>query len=203
MEQKTKALSIILITACLAAWTLVDRSYEPLLTLLATVIHEVGHLLAAKLCRVPLRGFRFAPFETRMVLSGTLSYGKELCICIGGPFFNLLSTALALLLDGAVFGDDPLSFFATVSLALALLNLLPIGTLDGGRILYGLLAWSGVLSAAEITVKILSFFSLFCLWSLSVYALLRAGGSLSLFLFSATLFLRLFIEEGPRRIGRI
>ena len=98
---------------------------------------------------------------------------------------------------GHILGEGAVSFFVTVSAALALLNLLPISDFDGGRILHCLLAPAIGLRVTGRVCELLSILSLFCLWCMSVYALIRAGGSLSLFVFSTTLFVRFFIH-GPR-----
>ena len=200
MKRIPELLSSAVILACFLIWVMMSRSPKPLLTLLAVGLHEMGHVLTALICRVPLSGFYVVAGEARLLLSGTASYTKELLICGAGPLFNLLSAAPILLAGGTVLGDDNLSFFATVSLALALLNLLPIGDLDGGRIYYCFLARLGGPHFSLAACRILSFFTVFCLWSASVYTLLRAGENLSLFFFSASLFLRLFPMD---RIGGI
>jgi membrane-associated protease RseP (regulator of RpoE activity) len=78
---------------------------------------------------------------------------------------------------------------------LGILNLLPIREFDGGRILGALLCRVGSQRAAQKTVNALSFFCVFTLWSFSVYLLLRFAASLSLFVFSISLFFKLFIRE--------
>lgn len=178
-------------------WALRGPAYVPVLTLCAIAIHEVGHVAVARICRVPTGGISFSLFEARIRLTGSISYGKEMMICLGGPLFNLTSAWLSCRLGGRLLGTGALSYFATVSVALAILNLLPIGSLDGGRSVYCLLSGIGLHQTAPAVGRILSFFALFCLWSASVYTLMRSGGNLSLFLFSATIFWRIFSETKP------
>lgn len=203
MRQNTQTLSSVMIAAGFFMWALLSHSSKPILTLTAVGLHEGGHILCAILCRVPLGRFRLTANEARLSLSGTISYSKELLICGAGPAVNLLCVLWATVCGGAVLGESNLSFFATVSAALAFLNLLPIGDLDGGRIYYCILAWFAGPRFALVLCNLLSFLTLFCLWSVSVYALLRVGASLSLFLFSSSLFLRIFVEGRTWRIGRI
>lgn len=192
-----------MIAAGFFTWAIYERSPKPFLTLLAVLLHEFGHWLVIKLCHGSLRGFHLNACEARIVLDKALSYGKELLVCFAGPAINIISTFLALLVGGSLFEEDPLSFFATVSAALALLNLLPVGDLDGGRILHCILAWLAGPRPAIYVCGFFSFVTPFCIWSVSVYALLRTGGTVSLFLFSSSLFLHIFVDDIPWRIGRI
>ena len=203
MNNRAQAISNAMLAFGFLLWSAYSHSAKPLLSLLAVVLHEVGHWGAIKLCRIPLGGFHFGAYEARLVLCGTLSYKKELLICLAGPMVNFLSVLASAPLGATLLGEGDLSFFASVSAALGLLNLLPVGDLDGGRILSCVLDWLiGPIVAVPIC-EICSFLSLFCLWTISVFALLRTGGSLSLFLFSSTLFLRIFLSSPPKKITRI
>ena len=85
-------------------------------------------------------------------------------------------------------------WFSCASLLLSLFNLLPVRGFDGGRMLEcALLSHCKMKNALRIS-KLLSFFSLFLVWSTANYFLLRAGSGLSLLCFSTVLFLR-FLED--------
>lgn len=177
--------------AGILAWIVTEPSRVPILTLAAILLHECGHLLAARLCHVKANGFFVDSLGARLTLSGTtLSYPAELIISAAGPFANLFSLPLSLFLKG-----DNAAFFVSVSLALALLNLMPIKGFDGGRIFYCLTALFTDSTRAERLCVFLSFFSLFVLWCVSVYLMLKAGADLSLFLFSISVFTRIFLQH--------
>ncbi|MBQ7377091.1 MAG: hypothetical protein IJW71_02050 [Clostridia bacterium] len=92
----------------------------------ALLIHECGHICT-------MAGlFRLSPAASgfRLFSKSQPSYRGELLIAAAGPLCNLLCTALLWRTLPA------LSFF---SLTYGLCNLLPIGTLDGGRMLSSIL----------------------------------------------------------------
>ena len=203
MKINTNRISVSVFAVGIGIWALTASSSLPALTLCAILIHEMGHVCFARLCDISCKGFSLTPFEARIRLTGAISYEKEILICLGGPLFNLASAAVVQWIVGNTVFSPPFSAFSSISAALALLNLLPIESLDGGRVIYCLLSRIGLHEIAAATVKILSFLALFCLWSASVYTLLRCGGNLSLFLFSATLFYRIFATTKTQQITSI
>ena len=67
-------------------------------------------------------------------LEGSLSYGREILSALAGPLANfVLANVFCRLPGGAIFSG--------LNLVLACFNLLPIGRLDGGRILNCALSW--------------------------------------------------------------
>ena len=173
---------------------------------LAALIHELGHLAAAVACGVRITGMRLDLFGARLELPGLLSYRQELLVALGGPAANLLTATVlfrAWITCGCpVCGASPsLSGWALVlgvllpaSLGLCAVNLLPVATLDGGRILSCLLSLTLGADVARRVLRLLSLFLLTLLWLLSVYALLRAGQFLSLFVFSFSLLVRCMVH---------
>lgn len=177
-----------------------------LLLELAALIHELGHLAAAVACGVRITGMRLDLFGARLELPGLLSYRQELLVALGGPAANLLTATVLFRAWTAcgcpVCGASPsLSGWALVlgvllpaSLGLCAVNLLPVASLDGGRILSCLLSLTLGADVARRVLRLLSLFLLTLLWLLSVYALLRAGQFLSLFVFSFSLLVRCMVH---------
>ena len=155
----------------------------------ATLLHELGHIAMALLLRIKISCFSADLLGARLDTGHTvLSYSDEILLSASGPFINILSVIS--------FHRIALPFFehfVTASLGLALLNLLPIESFDGGRILYCTLSSFFGSSKAAPVLRVLSFLCLFMLWCISVYFLIRASDSLSLFFFSVSLFNRLFL----------
>ena len=158
----------------------------------AALIHEAGHLLAASLLNIRVKCIRLDIFGALMDTEAlSCSYVKEAILCLAGPLANVLSVALKYVFP---FPFD-CRLFIVASLFFAFINLLPARGFDGGRALYCLLLIRLSPSVAVRLVSVASFLSVFMLWSASVYFIMRTGAYLSLFIFSAALFARLFLRE--------
>ncbi len=166
--------------------------------LLAVGLHEAGHLTAAQACGVKVRGMRLDVFGARMTLDGTMPYGTEWLIAACGPLANLLSAVLTFLYLWHRGGEASrgLIGFAMASMVLGGINLLPVGTLDGGRMLYCAVAQWSTPDRAAVFLRLTSTICLLVLWLGAGYALIRSGGMLTLFVFSLALLLRVSFGEG-------
>ncbi len=170
----------------------------------AILLHELGHVLAARLCGVRQGGFRVSLFGARLRLRGVLSYRREWLVAAAGPAVNLLSAVILMCpflragreaVELFLSGGTAAAVFALSSLALAGINLLPVRSLDGGRMLRCLLAPLCGERVADGAVTLGTALCLGTLWCLSVYALLRVGEMLSLFAFSLCLLGRMAGSE--------
>lgn len=182
----------------LAALAISGKPLSAAATLLAVTVHEGGHLVAAALIGTKPNRFSLRTLGARLeVDTAELPYGKEMILAAAGPIANLLGAAyalpLAVIASNTLF--EPVCFFIAASVGLAILNLLPIKSFDGGRILNCALSLISDRFADGKLAGAISFLSLFALWSTSVYLILRTGASLSLFTFSVTLFVRLTDSE--------
>ena len=187
------------VAVILALMVVTDRSGVCLVTLIAALLHELGHLLAARLLKIPLGELRLGFLGARIEVRGRmLSYGEEWLLCAAGPL-----TSLAFAAAGSLFWQvwQASRLFSCASLVLGILNLLPIRTFDGGRMLECLLSACLGERALETVMRLCSFSFLLALWGISVYFLLRAGDGLSMLCFSMSLFFR-FFEGGGEKKGR-
>ena len=175
----------------LLLWMLLtDRGGIALLTLAAAILHEGGHIAAAAAMHVPLRDLRLDLLGARLDVCGRiLSYGEEWLLCAAGP---LTSLSLALLASPLWRVSEYALTFSSASFLLGLLNLLPIRTFDGGRMLESLLCVLFSENVARTVMRCSSFVLLLLLWAIAVYFLLRAGDGLSLLCFSMSLLSRFF-----------
>ena len=163
-------------------------------TILAVFFHESGHIIAANVSNVRFNEMKIGIFGARLnTKSNIVSYKKEIFICMMGPLSNfILSTAL--LPVYSISNDRLLLYFIVSSFFLGGLNLLPVSSFDGGRILHALFCLISEQNLADKIMSVLSFIVIFCIWSFSLYLLLISQSGLSLYVFSISLFSEFFIK---------
>lgn len=107
---------------CLLAWL----NARLCIWFLASILcHELGHLLALRLCRAVLEGISLE-MAGAVIQTSLAGYRQEILCAAAGPAANCLLGAAVLRLQPQL---------AVISLLLAAVNLLPLYPLDGGRIL--------------------------------------------------------------------
>ncbi len=181
--------SILLL--CILYWIISANNAIPFLTAVAISVHELGHILTSHLLSCGLTQLKTEAGGLR--LFGRLSYSsykEEALIALGGPLFNLITAILSYILVGN-------GYFVQVSLSLALLNLLPIKSFDGNKILSAVLYQIFPWEIGESINSALSFIALFCIWCASVYVLIRSGRNVIPFLFSVLIFIKV-ITNGEK-----
>ena len=188
---KRKRLLIQPLALIYLLWLLViDKSGIAAMSLLAAALHEVGHLLAAHFLKSPIRAMRFDLLGARIDVKGRiLSYGEEWLLCMSGPLFSLLFS----LIGSFFWSHTKLAIaFSCASLLLGLLNLLPIQTFDGGRMLEcALLSFTTPKKTGAI-LRGCTFLFLWLLWAFSAYLMIKIADGISLFFFTLTLLARFF-----------
>jgi Zn-dependent protease len=105
-------------------------------------VHECGHLIVAKKFGLPVSAPVFIPFMGAFILlkDQPRNAWMEACVGIGGPLLGSLG-ALACNSLGEIFNIPFLIVLASVGYFLNLFNLMPVGFLDGGRIVTALSRW--------------------------------------------------------------
>lgn len=171
-----------------------SRPAESLAILLMVGIHEATHIASAKALGVGFSELRLSPLGAALIPDAALpSHFAELLIAASAPLINL---AIAGLLGISPFCVIPfLSLCRSASFFLAILNLLPMRGFDGGRIVFSLFCLLGLPAYAKGILTFFTVLILFFLWSFSAYLLLRVGASLSVFLFSCSLFQKFFVND--------
>ena len=200
--------SLVFLILCVAFF---EPSHYMLISLLAAAFHELGHIACAAAMGIGIREMRLDLLGASLNTEGSFkSYGTEFMLASAGPFASFVGFALANGIclragAGGVLSDvlaaeksemlECVRFFGASSLFLGLLNLLPVSSFDGGRMLSVSLAYLFGDGAAIRICDVVSFLSIFALWSASVYVMLRVGAMLSLFVFSLSVFSRIFVKS--------
>jgi len=136
--------------------------------LMASLIHELGHLAAARALGLRVASVRLELTGAAILLRGRTSYVQDLLLSVSGPAANLLCCALL-----GFFGER--AFFASgLSFLLGFFNLLPMSRLDGGRALRAAVSLCAGVRAADIIARAADALVLAASLGLGIYG--AAGG---------------------------
>lgn len=163
----------------LLAWlNFMDRDNILLQALVACFCHELGHIIA-----ILYFGEEVSTISLQMIGAEIrtksnflqFTYFQEFICAIAGATINLL---LAILFSYIPKGQ----LFSGLNLALALLNLLPMSQLDGGRAISCLISMYFPLSCGDLLIYCLNLFCATFLLALGVWIFLEGGTITLLFL---------------------
>lgn len=139
----------------------------------ALLFHELGHFLAARLCKLRIEEMEIMPYGGVMSIAGLPHAAPLSCFILSaaGPFFSILGFIFVRIhytpsAQNAFF----LYEFARHSLLLFLLNLFPALPMDGGRMVRALLSRRISYEKATKALIYLGFFLGFSLCLLSVFS---------------------------------
>ncbi len=130
--------------------------------ILAALVHELGHLAALYFMGMRLKKLRLGALGACMEADDLgKPYLKTAAAALAGPRAGLVFYFMLLSVDGT---------FALASLALSLLNLLPVSGLDGGCALLNLLSHAFGPAAAERIVCLTSCAAILALFAAGFFA---------------------------------
>ena len=141
--------------------------------LLAALTHELGHCAMLRWLQARVTAVRITALGAEMRIEGRLSYGGEVLAAAAGPAVNLLLAPL-LAYGGRLW--EMLYLFAGTQLVLGLFNLLPILPLDGGSMLWNLLAWITEPYTADRVMTAIGFGTAAVLTLAAIWAAWQGGG---------------------------
>lgn len=160
----------------------IDTSGTATLSLIASLTHEAGHLIAMLMCKSKLSCITFYGGGINIVSDiATLTFWKRLFIMLSGCFVNFL-----IFIIGTYFFSDnqKIMIFAVVNLVICIFNLIPVGYFDGARILDILFNRFLNFRASEILKRIISiFFSVIVVTLTLIYCFIYKGNVSLSFLF--------------------
>ena len=172
--------------AALTAALLFDRGGRLVFCMLAALLHELGHLLMMLIFSVKVRSVSLRLFDVLIEADSPDGLLADVCITLGGPVMNLVLAAVFI-----PFGR----FFGYADLALGVFNLLPVMSLDGGRLLYILLSRRLSEKATCAILCAASFLSVLPIMTAGIYILLRSGYNYSLLGISLYLLAVLLLKK--------
>ena len=206
---KKRIKTAIGILMMLTTITISDKVYVFFVYILAASLHEFGHLFIAKALRIKIKRIFFDFSGVRIAVDSNItSYRSEILLALAGPAVNILLATLTsyiVLRDRSTeevitatekflsTGNPTIKgiygFFIAASCIQAIINLLPIKSFDGGRILYCVVSLIINERIADKTLSLTSGVFAFLLWTISLYLMLRISAGLGIFVFSVSIFM--------------
>jgi len=200
---------------------LAENRAAGIICIICATIHELGHIFAAAVMKIRLRELKIGFAGARIYPQNeVLPYKKEFFLCAAGPFVNLTFAFLGVfafnvffLNNGAVFEDRliqvfdvlrgnsgdfeiMLLLFVIVSFMQALVNLLPIEGLDGGRMMVSVISQYSNAQTAYRAERAITFCTVTVMWLLSIYLLLKTSSGIGILLCAASTFVKMIKTDG-------
>lgn len=140
----------LLLPALLAGLLLAQPDGLAVTCIVASLMHETGHLAAMVAAGCPPALCTVGAFGVRLELRGytALSYGRRIGISLAGPLVNGAAALVLLAMDCPM--------VAAVHGVLGCFNLLPAAALDGGQVLWCVCCMLGWEPVAERVLRWLS-----------------------------------------------
>lgn len=163
---KTRIQIGFLFTATLSLLSLTDKSGSVFLSVVFSLLHEMGHITAMALCKEQIDSLTFHPFGISMKLknSSALSFGEELFVLLSGCAVNLIFILI------------PTQQTVTyINAGIFLFNILPVANLDGGRTVRLLFTHFFGERTGNIASDAVSFAFLLPISALAFYMAIRSG----------------------------
>ena len=172
--------------------------------ILAIILHELGHIIMFWICKIPVSEIDFKPFGISIILqnNNSISYKKEIMIAVGGPLMNFFLASCALTLSSFNVFQHELIVFAIFSFAVAIFNLLPIGPLDGGRILTSIFCIKYDAIKADRIIKAISIILLSPLIVLGFYVLIWSKHNVTMLIAAIYLLITVLFKDKMFKVAK-
>ena len=177
-------------------YALTGRVFVFVVCTICAVVHEIGHSFVASNLGYVLKRITLMPFGA--VITGDIKDLRpidEIKVALAGPFINV-AIAIFFIALWWVFPETYgyTDVVVTTNLSLALVNLLPIYPLDGGRVLKSILAIWFTQKTVEIICKSIGIAFSVILLALFVFSCFNTV-NLSLLFFSAFVIVSVFSKN--------
>jgi len=184
----------------LLLFVLINFSVYILVILFCIFIHEMGHIILIKINKFNISGIEILPFGINISTDSKLtSYKTDVMIALSGPFMNIVSAAVILViikLNGYV---SILFFSFLTNILYAAINLFPVKSLDGGKALNDILKMFLPEHAAQIIFSAVSAVFLGILSLFAFFVLMITGYNFTLILLCCYLFYTIHFAPGKKQ----
>lgn len=144
-----------LFAAVITVMLATDRTGLVLPALFAVLMHEIGHLFAMWVLECAPKQIRLIPASVQITSSISKRYKNDIIVALVGPLVNFV-LFFVLYFNYLAFKNELTLNYALLNLLIGVFNSLPVSGLDGGTILFSVLAKRMDLNKAIITLKIIT-----------------------------------------------
>ncbi len=167
-----------------------------LITIISSIIHEIGHLTMMLITDNKPQKVKFEIVGINIVRNQeiNISIKNEILIALGGPIFN----GVALLICSVVlcfYNSEMAMTIACINLILMTFNLLPIKRLDGGMALFFVLSQKFTSNISSKIVKVTSVIFIIPIYIWGLYVLVSTKYNISLIIIAIFLTISLFCDN--------
>ena len=170
-----------------------DRTGLLLPTLFAVLMHEIGHLFAMWVLDCSPKQIKLIPASVQITAPLTSKYKNDIIIAIIGPVVNLL-LFFVLYINFLCFKNSIILNYALINLLITIFNLMPVIGLDGGTILFSVLAKKTEYNKAILTLKIITLIVAAAVIFLAVTLTIRGKINISLYIIGIYLVIASIIK---------
>lgn len=174
-----------------------DKSYTAIIGLISAFFHEIGHLIAIYLTKGKIKQVTFGLINIDIVreeYSLDDNIKNELLVFSSGPLVNFIIA----LIFGLISTINNCALYQMISyqnIFLGIVNLLPINSLDGGKIFESILSRKLEYNLSEKILNITSFIFLIPLCTLGILVLLKSKYNFSLLILGCYLISYMLIGK--------
>ena len=181
---------------CLVSFMIaVDRTGYIIPTGVFVILHELGHLFAMWLFECGPKRIKLVPQSIEITRGFSNKPYGEAVIALMGPLVNIVLFGI-FYLNYIYFKNEVLLTFSLLNLIIALFNLLPLIGLDGGTIVFNIVAKRFGIEKATKTVAILTIVVGFSILTFGFYVLINGSFNPSLFIIAIYLLISPLVKLG-------
>jgi len=182
-----------LFSAIITLMLATDRTGLALPTLFAVFMHEAGHLFAMWVLDCTPKSIRLIPASVQITSSVSNRYRNDIAVALIGPLVNLILFG-SLYFNYLCFKNKITQIYALINLVVGMFNLLPVTGLDGGTILFSLIAKKCELNRAMLVLRLITAILAVAAFIIAVTLTIRGKINLSLYIVTIYLFIGAIIK---------
>ena len=180
---------IALITLMLAT----DKTGLALPMFFSVFIHETGHLFAMWLLDCAPKSIRLIPASVQITRSISNHYKSDIIIALMGPVVNIFLFGV-LYFNYTCFKNKITLIYALINLIIGVFNMLPVTGLDGGTVLFSVLARKFDFNRSMLILRVITALLAILFFILAVTLSLRGKINISLYIIALYLFMGVLIK---------